>query len=214
MDSTFNDNDGSNSGATFNYNGKIGKSLDFECDDPDKVAFPHSSSLNLESELTIELWVKPESFKYDRGTLCTKWSSYYTNIKETGQVSVYTFWNNGGSKGKSTWLDANNPLTIGDWHYIAWTESGQGLRKLFINGVLDNQGNFEPSIWDLSSKTYLGYNEDSNQERRLDGVLDEVRISNIARSFSCISTGYINQNNPLSFFNIGPEESILYLISV
>jgi hypothetical protein len=162
----------------------------------------------LESEVTIELWFKPESFKYDRGTLCTKWSGYYTNILETGHVSVYTYWNKNGRKEKSTYMDANTPMTIGEWHHIAWTEASHGLRKIFMNGNLDAQGKYEASIWSETSNTYLGLNpHGSSGNRKVDGVLDEVRVSNIARSEDWISTTYNNQNDPMNFYIIGPEES-------
>ncbi len=205
-DSTFNCNDGTNLGATYSSIGKIGTALDFECDDPDQIRFPHSSSLDLKSEVTIELWFKPESFTYKRGTLCTKYKGYYTNILTTGQVSVYTYWNDGGSREKSTYMDANTPMTIDKWHHIAWSESSQGYRKIFMDSILDAQGSYEASIWTESSKLYMGHNYDSNK-RRLDGVLDEVRISDIVRTPDWISTEYNNQNNPSSFLSFGSEET-------
>ncbi|MFW9894231.1 MAG: DUF2341 domain-containing protein [Candidatus Thorarchaeota archaeon] len=39
----------------------------------------------------------------------------------------------------------------------------------------------------------------------LDGLIDEVRISNIRRSTEWIATEYNSQNDPESFFSIGPE---------
>jgi hypothetical protein len=209
IDSSFNDNDGTNLGAAYGTIGKISKALDFECDDPDRIIFPHSPSLDLESEVTIELWFKPESFTYDKATLCTKHTSYYTNILTTGQVAVYTFWNDGGSRGPSNWMVANTPIAIDNWHHIVWSESDNGLRKIYINGLLDVQGNYEASIWSTSSKTFLGHNDWNENERRTDGILDEVRISKIARSEDWIITTYNNQNDPSSFYNIGPEESAL-----
>ena len=39
----------------------------------------------------------------------------------------------------------------------------------------------------------------------INGIIDEVRISNIARSPEWISTSYANQNNPSTFLLIGEE---------
>jgi len=39
------------------------------------------------------------------------------------------------------------------------------------------------------------------------GSLDEVRISNIARSNSWIQTGYANQNSPSTFYSVGSQEA-------
>jgi hypothetical protein len=207
VDSSFNNNNGSNYGASYNVIGKTGKALDFECDDPDQVIFPHSSSLDIDSEVTIELWFKPESFKYERGTLCTKLKGYYTNILKTGHVSVYTYWNDDGTRGKSTYMDATTPMTIGKWHHIAWSESNQGVRKIFMDGFLDAQGTYEASIWTESSVIYIGHNDYNNKHRKVDGVLDEVRISDIVRTQDWIATEYNNQNEPSSFLSYGPEES-------
>ena len=41
----------------------------------------------------------------------------------------------------------------------------------------------------------------------LDGMMDEVQFSNVARSYAWISTSYNSQSDPSSFFDIGPEES-------
>jgi hypothetical protein len=42
--------------------------------------------------------------------------------------------------------------------------------------------------------------------RKFYGFIDEVRVSNIARSAAWILTEYNNQLNPTAFYTIGPEE--------
>jgi hypothetical protein len=39
-----------------------------------------------------------------------------------------------------------------------------------------------------------------------DGIIDEVRVSNVVRSDCWIKTGYSNQNNPSTFYTVGNEE--------
>ena len=39
------------------------------------------------------------------------------------------------------------------------------------------------------------------------GNIDEVRISNVVRSPEWILTSYNNQNDAMSFFSFGPEET-------
>jgi hypothetical protein len=43
--------------------------------------------------------------------------------------------------------------------------------------------------------------------RQFNGFIDEVRVSNIARSSDWINTEYKNQNNPAVFYTIGSEQS-------
>ncbi len=50
-------------------------------------------------------------------------------------------------------------------------------------------------------------------ERNLNGVIDEVQISNVPRSAAWITASYRNQNNPLNFIVLGAEESEHPLIS-
>jgi hypothetical protein len=39
-----------------------------------------------------------------------------------------------------------------------------------------------------------------------DGIIDEVRASNVVRSDCWIKTGYLNQNSPSTFYAVGNEE--------
>jgi hypothetical protein len=50
------------------------------------------------------------------------------------------------------------------------------------------------------------HNSHSTIFHYLYGTIDEIRISNIVRSPSWISTSYNNQNNPSNFLSVGPEE--------
>jgi hypothetical protein len=206
FDATINNNDGVNYGAMYETTGKIGDALDFEEEDPDNVIIPHSSSLDITSEITMECWVKPESFQHERMTLCTKRQCYYTNVLDTRQLTVYTYWNNNGQRGKSNYMASNTLLTLDTWTHCAWTETTLGYRTIYIDGINDNEEAHEASIWsDPSEELDFGYNVEA--DRRFDGILDEVRISNIARSPEWITTGYLNQKNPGSFYTIGPEET-------
>jgi hypothetical protein len=206
FDATINNNDGVNYGAMYETTGKIGDALDFEEEDPDNVIIPHSSSLDITSEITMECWVKPESFQHERMTLCTKRQCYYTNVLDTRQLTVYSYWNNNGQRGKSNYMASNTLLTLDTWTHCAWTETTLGYRTIYIDGINDNEEAHEASIWsDPSEELDFGYNVEA--DRRFDGILDEVRISNIARSPEWITTGYLNQKNPGSFYTIGPEET-------
>jgi hypothetical protein len=49
--------------------------------------------------------------------------------------------------------------------------------------------------------------KNSNSNVFTPGIIDEVRISNMARTQEWISTEYNNQNDPFSFLSFGLEES-------
>jgi len=200
-DSTGYNNNGQAYGATYNTPGQINGAYDFEADDPDRIEVPHSSSLAITSG-----WIKAESYKF-KGTILTKYACYYTNLAKDGRIDIYTYWNNGGNRGTSTHLFSNTILTTETWYHFAWTESTTGERKIYINGVLDSSGPFESSIWSQSDELEIGQQTIFNNSKKFDGILDELRVSNIARDDDWIKTSYTNQNDPTSFLSFGPEET-------
>ena len=48
--------------------------------------------------------------------------------------------------------------------------------------------------------------DDNGRTDFVHGMMDEIRISNTNRNAEWISTEYNNQNNPNSFYIVGPEE--------
>jgi len=101
--------------------------------------------------------------------------------------------------------------TVGRWlHQVGRFERGVEI-SLFINGVKQaisgncsdvrlDEGNFGAYI---GRRAYV-YGQYESQS--MHGYIDEVRISkNIARSPAWITTEFNNQDDPSSFYNVGPE---------
>ena len=51
------------------------------------------------------------------------------------------------------------------------------------------------------------YPMNNGHKYAFDGILEEIRLSNIDYDAEWISTSYNNQNDPSSFYYFGPEES-------
>jgi hypothetical protein len=100
------------------------------------------------------------------------------------------------------------------WYHAAVTYDGSVIR-LFLNGVEDaaaaSTGTMVPP-WDSTGTPDRGgfvIGAGSSQtDRTLDGVIDEVRISNTARSAAWIKASHDNQADPASFAVRGPREDI------
>ncbi len=82
-------------------------------------------------------------------------------------------------------LNSSSNIADGQWHHVAmtWNRTSKFL-KLFIYGLekgsrTANSNTFIPSIKVL----YIGYWGQST-EHWLEGTIDEVRISNAARTYS------------------------------
>jgi hypothetical protein len=76
--------------------------------------------------------------------------------------------------------------------------SGVGTMNVTVSSIFNNT--LEPLYF---GRAYSA----ASPERFLDGIIDEVRVSNVARSEGWIVTCYNNQHDPSSFYTVGSEET-------
>ena len=102
------------------------------------------------------------------------------------------------------------------WNYIAGSYNGdetdEGI-SFVLDGVVEegemHGGWAYKGMENLNQPMRIGayHSNNINQWFYWFGLIDEVRISNIARSSSWLITSYNTMNNPSSFFYVGPEET-------
>ncbi|MFA5602503.1 MAG: LamG domain-containing protein, partial [Bacilli bacterium] len=142
----------------------------------DTIQVPHSSSLSVNNtdEITEMAWVNPRAYVAN-GTIATKGLSYYFQIHSNGKVATYTYWDNGGVRTESSYFYSNNTVPLNEWTHVAFTEDSTGFRKIYINGELDNSGQFQASIWSESNTLRIGAETSS---RYFNGKIRDVAIFN------------------------------------
>lgn len=173
-----NGNEGKLMGSTKWGNGKPGGALVFGGNGPrDFVEIPDSDSLDLVEGLTVEMWVFLNSPSTAGGTGATKENTYKVGPRNDKKVLLRMTTN---SKGwGSAVVIGKKELPLNTWVHIAGTydaKSGEG--KIYIDGEVDNEGGIGGEITPNNDKLWLG----RGAGPFLDGKMDEVRISNIARS--------------------------------
>lgn len=96
-------------------------------------------------------------------------------------------------------------LVINTWYYVCVVQRGNGnIGSIYINGVQDGNEPTQTSVLrDDTSPIQIGVRTADVNTRYFDGLMDEVRISNIARSAGWITTEYNNQSDPATFYSIG-----------
>lgn len=205
-DATANDNDSVN---TTNQPdaaaGKIDGALDFNGAD-DYLEFSDSQELRMNTGGTISAWINLTSIGegsagriIDKSTGTSAESGYMLAVVSS---QVVDFEVNGGADT----LSSLNAITLGQSQLVTVTFDGSG-RKIYVNGtdVTSSNGSLTALPPDTAGSVSVG-NRAGNTDRALDGIVDEVRLSNVVRSADWIKTEFNNQNTPSSFYSVGSEE--------
>jgi Domain of unknown function (DUF2341) len=218
FDSTINDNNGVASGSMSSSNlidGRVGKCLQFDGAD-DYLTIPDSSSLR-PSEVTLLCWLNiapgytnTEEREFILGKRCNDaWGNqdtvsygmkYSTNC--LGAVA---------EKNDNSQSFAKYTAGLGSWYFSALTfDSSTNKISYYQDGVLRDSVNHGQSIrystpiefimaaghiWEGSSLNYW-----------VNCQIDEVWIANTNLGPGWISTVFANQNNPMAFIDLGPEQ--------
>jgi len=220
-DSTFNGNDGIPNGEiTQDAVGKIDGAYGFDGIN-DYIDLGNKASLNPQNEITVAAWYKTISFKgsgnnpiIDKGYYSHTYPYYQYHLGVTGDLyeppSKYAhfFWGVATGGEQYGIVTVNGFWTPGNWYYIVGTYDGS-MSRLYVNigNVMNLIGAVPASgtMQNYGKNVYIAKN--SNWDSFTPGTIDEIRISNIARTQEWISTEFNNQNDPLDFLSFGPEES-------
>jgi hypothetical protein len=221
-DSTSNVNHGTPAGTMLTedlVDGKIGKAIDFDGTN-DHINCGNSSSLQLISNFTCEFLMKAGSLNVYRGPL-DKWNSANTagwgirfhndnTIRVAFKKTESDYW--GGY-----W---NSALSQDVDYYIAFYYPGDGnTPTLWVNGeskpltLWISLGGSLDGITDSGESLDIGRgNVFSNTGIHcFDGIEDEVRISNTARSAAWIKTTYYSNWDELVSFGAEEVEAVNYI---
>ena len=208
-DSTSNGNNGAqhNNGPG---TGEIDGAQSF--DGTDYILGPDASSLDMTSQLTMEAWVNLANAANNQ-KIVGKTSSNPSGVTGAGYIlgvqsnGLYPeIWDKSSHYTFTSGTVPNNA-----WTHLAVTWATGGNFIGYVNGTQVN------SIAASSNPI----NETATQEERIGvapylippqqyyvtGLLDEIRLSKIARSPQWIQTEYTNQNSPSTFYSLAGEEA-------
>ena len=101
-------------------------------------------------------------------------------------------------------FDVDWDPTLNTWYYCTVTRSGN-IHTIYCDGSSLGSITKSGSLVNVAGPIRIG-GDALTGEYETDGIIDEVRISNIGRSSNWISTEYNNQNNPSDFLSFGLEK--------
>jgi len=170
-----------------------------------KIVVPDSDSLDINDAITISAWIYPETWGGD--------SMGRIIDKTLGTAYGFFVWNSGGGKVSFYWKigevvhqysSTDGSIALNTWQHAVVTYDRSNVR-FYINGEAKGSNTDTTAIPSNAEDLWIGNRED-NSIRGYDGILDELRISNAARSSGWVVTEYNNQNDPSSFYGVGDEE--------
>lgn len=123
---------------------------------------------------------------------------YSSENKEKGALSVRT-----GNKTAEKYLGGSLNFSDQKYHFAAFSfDTNSGIAKMYIDGVEKGSTevkDFKPATDTDSPLTlgvwYPGYNY-------FNGIIDEVKISNSAKSGDWVKAEYLNQYSPAKFYSV------------
>jgi hypothetical protein len=168
--------------------GKIGPCLNFDGID-DKVSIT-SPSVGA-GEVTISFWAFPRALSSESVLGNTSTYTRLVQIKDADTMEV-----NFGEAGVSNLFDITSVFQINTWQFITVTKDSSNNIKIYLNGADVTLG--APTIANTVNITYtnIGARKD---DLYFDGLLDDIRIYNYARTPAQIAWDY-NKGKPVAYW--------------
>jgi hypothetical protein len=204
-DSTSGNNDGTTAGmdTSDQVDGKIDGSLEFDGVN-DNIATEESNMMADLSSFTISAWIKPQASQSDFCGIVefdntTDGSSFDVAMElRSTRVPRVNVWTTSGFD----YLDSSTVLPTTSFTYFVFVYNGN--LTIYLDGLFDDSTSHSGNI--RNNYRYLNIGRNTHDGRSFNGIIDEVRISNLVRSIEWIQTEYNNQDDPGTFYSIANEE--------
>lgn len=188
------------------------------------ILFGPAQSPNPASEITMQGWVKttPTNPSRPMGIL-SKWDNDGAGADhqsfdfvisddastQTLGIGWYLKTLNGNPCGVTY---GSSSLASGNWRHIVVTgKAGDPGAGLFVDGQrvpVENPCLPHALLGTAAGRLAVGSTNLAHGGHFLQGVLDELRISSVARPAGWIATEYNNQSNPASFYTVGEAGTV------
>ncbi|MCW8965909.1 MAG: DUF2341 domain-containing protein, partial [Candidatus Pacearchaeota archaeon] len=211
-DSTSNNEDSSVESPTSRANSGIAGYAPSFASTSDYVNLPDVIN---DGEFTVELWFNPTWNGNDNSGHAfidlTDNPIYFYLGKQTDN-NLQFYYESADDTDVQINYDVSSIVTSGNWYYqVGVAEYNSNSHLMYLDGsqvasstaVVDAKGS-------MSSSMRIGSQGDTYgvPQGAANAIIDEVRVSNVIRSSDWIDATFKNQNDPLSFYTIGYQESV------
>jgi len=213
FDSTQYDNDGNTGGTMLTEDqvaGQIDGSLDFDGGD-DYINIDNDASLQFNGGVfSFSAWMNVHDVNIGTKTIVSKDDMNYGDqfpwiIRLYEDDVYYTVVDNGGTQRT---VKGASVLSVDTLCHLTATFDPTGYSRLYVDGLEVSSVDISGFTFNDTSGTFplrLGILSYSAVQEHY-GIIDEVRISNVARTAGWIETEYNNQSDVSTFLTINAEE--------
>ena len=189
QDSSKYNNTVTNSDAAYISSGKFNNALSFDGVDGE-VLVKHNSIFSNSEELTVEAWVYFNSAPTSAQVIIAKdiwaggdreWGLGFDESSNRLHCRLF----NSDDDTAAAYID----LTARKWNHVAMTWDGTTI-KTYLNGVFQNSQELSGVRKKGGSDITVGWQKIESAGKHFNGIIDEVRISNVARTKFSTSDGY------------------------
>ncbi len=177
-------NNGTLNGATW-VSGVSGYAVSFDGTGT-YVEVPGTSALKPASTVSVTAWIKTTTAPSLGGEVVSMGDNYALRVLSDGNV-LFFFYNG------TTWITVQTTgvnVLDGRWHNIAGVKSASQI-QIFVDGVSKAAYSTSDTIpYTLGTNLYFGKHGNGSASYNFNGVIDEVRIYNIALSATDVQNIY------------------------
>ena len=169
----------------------------------DKIVIQSNPSLDISGGFTFSAWIRANTAQADA----------YLLYREEGDKSItigidktrlYCRLKSGKEDTLMT-PATNSEITLGQWHHVAVSSQHQGKLVLYIDGKDIYSIDLSPTLPNLSGDIVIG--NDSKGAHSFTGDLDEVTISNTARTKPWVQAQFSSQSPKPTLLSYGSAEA-------
>jgi Concanavalin A-like lectin/glucanases superfamily len=180
------------------------------------VDFGSGGGLHITGPITAETWINVATWPSQLSEVGIFGMGYSYSSNSTGWMlklgtdsgsNHYVKWySNGG--GPDHGVAARTSFAAGTWHHLVGTFDG-ATWKLYLDGAANSSSADSTAPVNNGVDVVAGglSTNAAGTIFMLTGLMDELRVSNTARSADWIATEYNNQSNPSAFLSVGTQQS-------
>jgi len=168
------------------------------------------SALQITGSQTIEMWLNPPNFSNRRNPFSKAYGGEFNTTLETDGRISYHYGISGNNSGTYQTFMMTDALSVNQWAHVAIIRDLTDMQMTWVkNGSLTDQAVASYGAAVAGSATaYIGNGYLTDNYR---GLMDEVRISNVARTTNWLYATWLNMASNDAFFG---SETVITNVTV